>query len=240
MTPETINVGLLLCDHLDEAVQAIHGDYTDLYPNTFAQTAIKLQIYDVVNGQLPVDAHEQDAWMVSGSRFSAYEDLAWIQDLKDFIAQVIDNEVPLVGICFGHQLIAIVLGGDVQKADVGWGVGRKVFDVVHQPAWFPDDSLDTLVMYMSHQDQVLQLPPNAVRVGTSDYCPNASYVVGNNVFCVQGHPEFNPGVLSMLLRRRRERLGDDVTDEGLASLELPVDQEVIPQLIESFLTSSLR
>lgn len=236
---KTIRVGLLLCDHLDTEVQVEHGDYTDLFPNAFAHTDIQFRIYDVINGELPESVSEQDAWMVSGSRHSAYNDLPWIASLKDFLATVIDARHPLVGICFGHQLIAIVLGGHVAKAEVGWGVGRKSFDIVQSLAWFPTTMAPELVMYMSHQDQVLELPANAARVATADYCPNAAYIVGSHIFCVQGHPEFNPGVLGTLVQRRRHILGDELTDSALESMQRPVDRRVVPDLIELFLRDSL-
>lgn len=234
----TIRVGLLLCDHLDAEVQAEHGDYTEIFPNAFAHTDIEFRIYDVINGELPDSVSEQDAWMVSGSRHSAYDDLHWITSLKDFLTRVIDARHALVGICFGHQLIAIVLGGHVAKAEIGWGVGRKSFDIVQRPEWLEKTGLSELVMYMSHQDQVLELPADASLVAAADYCPNAAYIVGSQIFCVQGHPEFNPGVLGTLVKRRRHILGNDLTDTALQSMQIPVDRRVVPDLIELFLRDS--
>ena len=236
-----IRVGLLLCDHLDPDVAAVAGDYTELYPSIYAPHGLELRIYEVAQGEFPERTDECDAWMTSGSRRSAYEDEPWIRDVRDLIARLAHDRRPHVGICFGHQLTALALGGDVGRADTGWGVGGRSFDVVESAPWM-DDGTDRFTLLMSHQDQVLRLPTGATLLATSDYCPVGAYRVGNHVFCVQGHPEFVPGVAALLMEKRRAIIGDAVVDAGLASLEPPApapDHDRTAQWIAEFYRQAL-
>ena len=225
-------VGLLLCDHLDDDVAAQVGDYTELFPAIFSPAGVDLVVYEVTRGELPdrLDAH--DGWIVSGSRRSTYEDEGWIRQLEDLVRRIVDDEQPLVGICFGHQMVAQALGGVVERADVGWGVGRKSFDVVAAPEWMaPVLGFDLL---MSHRDQVTRLPEGAEVVATADYCPVGAYRIGDHVFCVQGHPEFVPELSRILMGKRREVIGDEVVDTALASLQEPPDSEAVVAWMAEF------
>jgi GMP synthase (glutamine-hydrolysing) len=217
-----LRVGLLLCDHLDPEVAAIDGDYTELYPAAFAPAGIDLQVFDVTAGDLPASTDDFDGWVTSGSRRSAYEDADWIPELRSLVRRLADEERPQVGICFGHQVAALALGGDVARAEGGWGVGAREFDVVAPAPWMEPDAAPFRIL-MSHQDQVVRLPADAELVATADYCPVGAYRVGERLFCVQGHPEFTPGVSRSLTTRRRAVIGDEAADVALRSLERPLD-----------------
>jgi GMP synthase-like glutamine amidotransferase len=211
-----VRVGLLLCDHLDPDAAAVAGDYTALYPAVYGPQGLDLRVYEVTEGELPDATDECEVWMTSGSRRSAYEDEPWIRRVTDLIARLADERRPHVGICFGHQLTALALGGRVARADVGWGVGPQTFEVVERAPWMDDG--DSFTLLMSHRDQVLELPEGATLVATAGYCPVGAYRVGDHVFCVQGHPEFVPGLSAHLMQRRRAAIGDDVVDAGLVAL----------------------
>ena len=228
-----MTIGLLLCDHLDPDVIEQVGDYTDLYPAAFGPAGVVLRVYDVTAGELPDSLDECDGWIVSGSRRSAYEDEGWIEQLSELIVRLVEERRPTVGICFGHQLIAQSLGGLVERADVGWGVGGKRFELVAHPDWI-DPERDDFTLLMSHRDQVTRLPEDAELVATSAYCPVGAYRIGDHVFCVQGHPEFVPQLSSILMRKRREVIGDEVVDAGLMSLEGPLDQDRVVDWIADF------
>jgi GMP synthase (glutamine-hydrolysing) len=231
--PRRSTVGLLLCDHLDDDVAEQVGDYTELFPAIFEPAGVDLVVYEVTRGELPdrLDAH--DGWIVSGSRRSTYEDEDWIRRLEDLVRRIVGEQQPLVGICFGHQMVAQALGGTVARADVGWGVGRKAFDVVAAPEWMaPVERFDIL---MSHRDQVTRLPEGAEVVATADYCPVGAYRIGDHVFCVQGHPEFVPELSRILMGKRREVIGDEVVDAALETLHEPPDSEhVVAWMAEFF------
>ncbi len=237
---DRISVGLILCDHLDPGPAAVAGDYPVLYPAAFEPHGLDIRVYDATAGELPSDLDECSAWIISGSRRSAYEDEGWILDVKDLIARIESERRPQAGICFGHQLAALALGGDVQRAEVGWGVGARTFDVVAPAPWM--DGSASFSILMSHRDQVTRLPDGAELVATADYCPVGAYRVGDHLFCVQGHPEFVPELSATLMERRREVIGDEVVAAGLASLRPPApppDQSLVAGWIAEFFRRAL-
>lgn len=234
---EPLRVGLLLCDHLDPEVAEVDGDYTELYPAVFEPAGVSLHVFDATVGDLPASTADFDGWITSGSRRSAYEEEGWILEVRDVIATLAEEERPQAGICFGHQLTALALGGEVRRSDAGWGVGVKTFEVVSRPPWMDPDA-ESFSLLMSHQDQVTRLPSDAELVATSDYCPVGSYRIGEHVFCVQGHPEFTRGLSKVLTERRREKLGEQVADEALASLDKPLDHERVVRWMANLFAGS--
>lgn len=238
---DRVSVGLLLCDHLDPDAAQVAGDYTELYPATYTSLGLDLRIYEVTRGELPDDTDECDGWMTSGSRRSADENEPWIVAVGDLIARLHDERRPQVGICFGHQLTARALGGRIGRAEAGWGVGGRTFDVVQRAPWM-EPGVERFTLLMSHRDQVFELPDGAELVATSDYCPIGAYRIGDHVFCVQGHPEFVPGLSALLLEQRRAVIGDDVVDAALATLAPSgprLDQERVAHWIADFYRHAL-
>lgn len=233
-----LTVGLLLCDHLDPDVAAVAGDYPELYPLAYGPAGIDFRIYEATAGDLPGSIDECDAWMTSGSRASAYEREDWILRLRAFIAELHAARRPHVGICFGHQLTALALGGDVRRAPVGWGVGVRDFTLVADAPWI-DPAAGGFRILMSHQDQVTELPEGAELLAAADYCPVGAYRVGDHVFCVQGHPEFVPDLSAFLIRKRRGLIGDEVADAGLRSLAEQPDHDRVVGWIADFYRRAL-
>lgn len=215
-----MRIGLLLCDHIDPLIAEGIGDYTELYPAAFSPVGIDLRIYEAAAGELPDSISECDGWILSGSRKSTYDDLPWIRDLSEFILSAEKDKAPQMGICFGHQLIASTLGGEVAKSSAGWGVGVKTFEVVATAPWMKaDPATIEFRMLMTHQDQVVRLPTGAELLATSPYCPVGAYRIADHVFCVQGHPEFVPELSERLINARRAALGEQVADAALLSLQ---------------------
>jgi GMP synthase-like glutamine amidotransferase len=148
----------------------------------------ELVIYQVAAGEFPTSVAACDAYLITGSPASVYDDAAWISQLTTFVRDLHARQIPLIGICFGHQLIAQALGGRVNHAANGWHLGLRSFDVLVQPSWMTSQ-LEQVRLYHINHDQVTQLPPGAQLLGYSDACPNSMYMIGEHILCLQGHPE---------------------------------------------------
>ena len=217
-----LRVGILQCGYVHPDLVSEFGDYPDLFASLLAPFDLELVTYDVQRDPLPSGPTECDAWIVSGSADSAYDDLAWIAPVEQFVRDLVVADVPLVAICFGHQLLAQALGGRVAKSNDGWGVGVHEYQLT---------DAGSVRLIASHQDQVVELPDGAVVVATTAHCPFAAYTFGPRVLAIQPHPEFGAGLSRRLIEARRERIGSTVCDQALDSLNQPLDQAVVAQWI---------
>jgi GMP synthase-like glutamine amidotransferase len=195
---------------------------------------IDVEVVDVREGTpAPCSA---EGYVITGSRYSVYDDLPWIPRLADFLRIEIDAGKKVVGICFGHQLLAHFFGGEVRPAPVGWEVGVKETEVCAPQDWMKP-AVSTFNLISSHKDQVLRLPEGAVLTARSPFCPVAGFALGDNVITFQGHPEFRKDYSQTLMAHRRELLGEEKYVEGVRSLERPTDEDLVGRWILSFLRS---
>jgi GMP synthase (glutamine-hydrolysing) len=227
-----MKLGLLVCDHVRPELISVSGDYPDMFRRLFeGHDDVDLVIYDAIDGEIPADPSECDAWITTGSRHSVNDDEPWIRRLEDFVREVAETGIPFVGICFGHQLIARALGGSVVESDRGWGIGIKEVVV--------EDDLGLGSSYRilnSHRDQVEQLPPGAKILGWNEHCPVAMFGVGESMIGIQGHPEFETGYARALMQMRRGTvIGEETVDTALGTLGMKPDSGRIADWILAFL-----
>ncbi len=210
--------------------------YSEMFIRGFAALAPELEfrVWSALDGELPEDLHECDAWLITGSRHDAYSDIPWIQALRAWIRQAHDADVKLAGVCFGHQVIAQALGGEVVKSTKGWGLGVAVHPMLADAPWMAP-ARDQIRILASHQDQVALLPPGATRLAGNDFCPNFMFLQGNNIVAIQGHPEFSVEYNRALIERRRGLLPDERYQSSLSSLEGEVDSTTMMQWLLQFL-----
>ena len=193
----------------------------DPYPVMFAEFlglaghGFDFETVSVVRGETASSIHACDAWLITGSRHGVYDNLGWMPPLQDFIRELAAAELPLIGVCFGHQIIAEALGGKVVKSDKGWGVGVHRYRVERQHSWMPTHPRDCS-LYAFHQDQVVSLPPNAEVFLSSEFCPYAGMSYGRSIITVQAHPEFGEDYEVALL----EAYGGSVVPGDVASAAL--------------------
>ena len=237
MSGRPTTVGLLECGHVADRFRAVDGDYADMFGALFAAHVpeVALRPYDVEAGELPSGPDACDAWLCSGSRHSVYDDLDWIAPLSGFVRSVADAEVPFVGICFGHQLVAHALGGRVAKADTGWGAGVHQVEVDRVAPWMVPPAATVALQFM-HQDQVEQLPAGGVCLGRAEHCPVALLQVGPAMVGIQAHPEFSSAYVDALLADRVELIGAARTAAARAALARPTDEATVARWIGRVLT----
>lgn len=237
-----ITVGILETGLPPEEFNNKYGSYPDMFAQLLQSqdASIECRFYAILEGDIPSDPHECDAWLITGSKFGVYEDHAWIKPVSELIRANYQANVPMIGICFGHQLIAQALGGKVIKSDKGWGLGVTQYPVTHTPDWMKGNEIDQFAIQAYHQDQVVELPKDATVLAATDFCPNAALIYGKQAISFQGHPEFSNEYMEALLQNRRGvTLAEEYADKALASVHNTLDTERLALWLVSFLKDAL-
>ncbi len=236
----SMRLAILQCDAVAPELQPQFGDYPQMFrallgtggpTTTFAD-------YDLTCSQFPASLDECDAWLFTGSTWSAYDPDDWIARAHEFVRALHAERRPMIGICFGHQLVARALGGEVARAEVGWGVGVHTALLAGHPPWM-QPRRDSLPLLVSHQDQVLRPPEGATVLASHAFCPYDMLQLGDHVLTFQGHPEFEPGYVRALIERRRELIGEPTAQEGIESLAEPTEGEIARAWIHNFLRNAV-
>lgn len=224
-------LGLLETDALYDSLIDDYGSYGKMFAAFFDALGGQLSYrhYQVQAGELPQHPDECDAYLITGSKAGIYDPLPWISALQNWIINFHRQRARIIGICFGHQIIAHSLGGVASKSDKGWGLG-----VLSCEQSLSEDT-STLRLIHSHQDQVITLPPEATRLAGCDFCPNAALAIDNRVLTFQGHPEFTPAYLQRLLAQRKGRIDSEVMARALASLTTATDHEWVGRYLLDFI-----
>ncbi|MFC4443583.1 glutamine amidotransferase-related protein [Caulobacter henricii] len=227
-----MRIGLLETGAPPESLQPAFGRYGGMF-QTLLGGDHQYTVYDVQAGQLPGAPGEQDAYLITGSSAGVYDDLAWIAPLMDFL-RAAKGQAALVGVCFGHQVMAQAFGGQVVKSDKGWGVGLHRYEVARPQAWTDAPSV---AIPASHQDQVVVLPPATTVIGGSPFTPYGLLSYDDApAISMQFHPEFDPAYAAALIEARRgSRYSDEQADAALATLQAPNDRLRVGGWIRSFL-----
>ena len=188
-----------------------------------ADPSVACNVVSVATGEALPDPATLDAILITGSAAGVYDDVAWIAPLEAFVRAAHDRHVPMVGVCFGHQLIAQALGGTVRKSEKGWGIGRHVYRLT------PDNGL--------LQGEVITPPPSARTIMSSEFTPHAGLLYANGTtLSVQPHPEFTADYADALCDLRRGLAPDRVVEIAKASLSEPLDHATLGGAVTRFLT----
>ncbi|MGF1716601.1 GMP synthase [Photobacterium chitinilyticum] len=233
-------LGILLCDDVRPELQTKHGNYPAMFSELFSQvdSGIVLNFYRVMDGQYPESLDECDAYISSGSKFSVYDNIRWIRTFEAFIHQLYQQHIPFIGICFGHQMIARALGGEVCCSNKGWGLGvanvKLNRDMVSQHGWLTDPKKGYSLL-VSHQDQITEPPKDTIVLAGSEFCPYAMTQVGHHFLGIQGHPEFTPDYSHDLIQLRSDNYPPQITQTALASLSQHTDHLAVTLWIINFI-----
>jgi GMP synthase-like glutamine amidotransferase len=212
------------------------GPYSHMFHRMFAREGFEFETVRLTDGQPLPDPAALDAVLITGSSAGVYDNhLSWMEPLRGFIRGAYAAKTPMVGICFGHQIVADALGGDVRKSEKGWGLGRHVYDVKSRPAPI-GGNLPEFAIACSHQDQVIAPPPDAEVFLASAFTPNAGLMYRNGrTMSLQPHPEFDDDYTLALAEMRRGKTTDDVIDTAIKSVARPSDSQEMAGYLGAFL-----
>ena len=231
-----MNIGLLGCDDVPERLRALAGTYRSMFENLLKPHLPDAEFtwFEARSGDLPQAADACDGYVCTGSRYSVYERRDWMQALEQCIRDIRDAGTPFIGVCFGHQMLAQALGGEVTKADQGWGIGIHDMQVTQPEDWMQPQQEHCKLQYM-HADQVQRLPSGSVVLASARHCPVAMFRVGRTMLGIEGHPEFSADYVEALLKERKERIGAAQTDAALESLSQKADDSLVARWMANFL-----
>jgi GMP synthase-like glutamine amidotransferase len=188
----------------------------------------------VKDGVFPDHASDFDGYIITGSPVSVNENSKWIKQLFGFIRELEAKKIPTFGACFGHQAIAMALGGTVEKSDRGWGLGATDTEFNDFAPWMQPQQKE-MTLFAAHEDQVTKLPKGAVVLGGSDFCPYGSYRIGAHIFTTEYHPEMTPEFVSALLDELESGLDSKTINASRQSLSTAAEGPAFAQWIVNFL-----
>jgi GMP synthase-like glutamine amidotransferase len=231
-----MKIAILQTDTVRPEFAGTYGQYPQMFARLLHQVEPTLEwdSFDVEHMEYPATLDGYDAFLITGSRASVYEDLPWIERLEEFVRELHRQRRIIIGICFGHQLVAQALGGKTEKAAVGWGVGVHAARWYQRPDWARDAD-DEFRLLVSHQDQVTLAARGSEVLAGSDFCPNAVCQIGDHILTFQGHPEFVTGYSRDLLQMRSEKLGEAVYQAAMESLQQSTNERDVARWIIAFI-----
>jgi GMP synthase-like glutamine amidotransferase len=230
-----MKIGLLNAYHHTKGLQTYQTQYEPMAIKYLKHLGEQVSIspYKVAQGEWPSETEEMDLWVITGSPKSSYDNDEWITELKSWVVKAHALKKNILGICFGHQLIAEALGGKVEKANVGWGVGVRNFNIDSKEAWMQPSS-ESVSLLVSHADQVTGLPKDAKAFGSSGFCKYECFFIGQNILSFQGHPEFTPIYARDRMVARKNILGDKLFNKAKKSSFKPCDHQTIGEWTQQF------
>ena len=185
---------------------------------------LQVQTLRISSPQLAAESGTADGIIISGSPRDAWADTSDVLEMLVFARRILSGRQPVLGVCFGHQLLGRALGGSVGRNPAGWEVGSRTVGLTAAGLKSPlfDGFHYEFAVIQGHRDAVLALPPRAKILATNGHTPIQAFSLDERIFGVQFHPEMDGDILRRLWTERRERLRGEVSfdlDEALDSAE---------------------
>lgn len=230
-----MKVGIIVCGTVAPELPAEFGEFADMIMATLSvHGEFEYQLFNAVEGVLPDIDDSCSGYIITGSTADAYADKPWLHRLARWICLCDQQQKPLFGICFGHQIISIALGGVVEKSSKGWGIGMSVSQLHGKPIWMTPQ-LETLNLLVSHQDQVIALPPGMSVLASSDFCPYYMLGKGQHLLTIQGHPEFSVEFVRCLVEMKKPLISEALYMQAHESLKNEPDSSTVMRWVANLM-----
>ena len=230
-----MKIGILLVGRASEDLVDKYGTYAEMLINLINsdEKLFEFKTFNILDGIFPLNHNDCDGWIVTGSPHGVYEEHSWIPIVSQLIKDIYDNKLPIFGVCFGHQLIAQALGGNVEKSTKGWGLGLHTYQINNKTNYMGNLSSE-VTLNICHQDQVLSPPNGATVYAKSDFCENAGFYIKDKVLTMQAHPEFLVDFIKALPTARRDvTIPKQFVDPALIGLKSHPDSVQSNQFAET-------
>ncbi len=224
-----LTIGILQTGSCPVALMPLNDDYPTQIIKLLKLKSWEFgfRTYRCLDGEMPGHSRECAAWIITGSRYSVLSPSPWVAALTEFVRIAVEDGCAVLGICFGHQLMAVAMGGQVSRHPTGWCIGRQLyrFSNCHQEP-------QTLELNAFHQDQVSACPPSAKLLAGSETCRFAVLGYGDRALSFQAHPEFsNQFTRQLILHRLAGKIPDDEICRAINSLEQSPDSVRAAQMM---------
>jgi len=196
------------------------------------------EVWHAHGDELPPDPDDYQGWVLTGSVASVNDGAPWMARLAMLVRHLHRRRVPLVGLCFGHQMVAHALGGRVGPSPGGWRIGSAAThyraEHIAGLAWMQPPQA-TITLFAAHQEQVLQPPPEATVLGGDDFAPAAALLVGQHIFTTQYHPELSREFMLALLDAYGTLWPAPLVAQARQQVQQPVDAALFMRWATQFL-----
>ena len=235
-----MKIGLLNAYAYNPDVEDFRQEYGPMFQRFFTEhvsSDFSLHEYNVTQRDWPNSMHECDGWIIGASQHSVHDKSSWITKLMEFACACHFNQKPLIGIGFGHQVIAHALGGEVNKSRKGWGAGVRDFNIRQQKSWMTPE-LTRCSLSFSHKEQIDMLPGQATLLAGDGFCLHQIYAIGEHIFALQGHPEYDCSFIQNWLNEHKKKLTTECYEQALISLDQSTNLSVVGSWMQQFFTKA--
>ena len=196
-------ISVMVAGNTSPSIEKKFNSKKHWYHKYLSKFDIDINFIDIFSNEYTSNSLDADAWIITGSECSVYDHYKWLASFKKLLKNAIISKKPILGICFGHQLLAEVLGGTVEKNPLGWEVGYSQISLttMGMKSELFNDFEDDFFAAETHQDTVIKLPLNSNLLAENSMGIQA-FEYKKRIWGVQFHPEFDNSIMDAYIDMR--------------------------------------